>query len=128
MEDATTLMNYNGKLGLLMFDFFNGKSSGFEFWVLEDFDKKEWSDHVYVFPPVWQNVVEKTTLCFSGVVGTTEFVFVPNTLSGPFYVFYYNIEKNTVVRVGVRGMEAFEGYTVEAFSNHVENVELIRAF
>ncbi|XP_010418707.1 PREDICTED: putative F-box protein At2g19630 [Camelina sativa] len=128
MENATSLINYNGKLGSVASDSFNGGDTGFELWVLEDLEKKEWSNHVYVFPPVWQNVVEKTILHFSGVVGTNEFVFVPITLSDPFYVFYYNVEKNTVVRVGVRGMEAFGGYRVKAFSNHVENVERIRAF
>ncbi|XP_010418710.1 PREDICTED: putative F-box protein At3g23960 [Camelina sativa] len=128
MQYAEALISYNGKLGSLASDFCDGGDTSFELWVLEDLEKKEWSHHVYVFPPVWQNVVEKTILHFSGVVGTNEFVFVPITLSDPFYVFYYNVEKNTVVRVGVRGMEAFEGYRVDAFANHVENVELIRAF
>ncbi|XP_010510110.1 PREDICTED: putative F-box protein At2g19630 [Camelina sativa] len=128
MEAPTDLINYNGKLGLLVSDFCHGGNTRFELWVLQDLEKKEWSHHVYVFSPVWQNAVEKTILHLSGVVGTTEFVFLPMTLSDPFYVFYYNVEKNTVVRVGVRGMEAFKRYSVDAFANHVENVELIRAF
>ncbi|XP_010414038.2 PREDICTED: putative F-box protein At2g19630 [Camelina sativa] len=127
MQDATTLINYSGKLGSLMSKYFYGRDTSFDLWVLQDLEKKEWSKHVFVLhPPVWQHVV-KGLRCF-GVVGTTEFVFVPTFLCNPFYVFYYNVEKKTVVRVGVRGMQEFNGYPVDDFSNHVENVELIRAF
>ncbi|XP_010450325.1 PREDICTED: putative F-box protein At2g19630 [Camelina sativa] len=129
MQGATTLINYNGKLGSLMSKYFYGRDTSFELWVLDDLEKKEWSKHVFVlYPPVWQHAVEGATLRFFGVVGTNEFVFVPAFLYKPFYVFYYNVEKNTVVRVGVRGMKGFYGDSVDDFSNHVENVELIRAF
>ncbi|KAF3556128.1 hypothetical protein F2Q69_00017138 [Brassica cretica] len=43
MHGSTTLVNYNGKLGLL-----SGASKSFEMWVLQE---AEWSKHVYVLPP-----------------------------------------------------------------------------
>ncbi|XP_010418709.1 PREDICTED: putative F-box protein At3g23960 [Camelina sativa] len=129
MQGATTLINYNGKLGSLMSKYFDRRDTSFELWVLEDLEKKEWSKHVYVlYPPVWQHVVEGAELRFFGVVGTNEFVFVPKFVYTPFYVIYYNVEKKTIVRVVVRGMEEFNCYSVDDLSNHVENVELIRAF
>ncbi|KAL1187899.1 putative F-box protein [Cardamine amara subsp. amara] len=48
---TTTLINYSGKLGLLMTDEYDddvsGKNESFELWILEDVGKHEWS----VLPP-----------------------------------------------------------------------------
>ncbi|KAL0817013.1 hypothetical protein Bca101_073457 [Brassica carinata] len=79
MHDSTTLVNYNGKLGLLMSGDAPGEnisttSKSFQLWVLQD---AEWPKHVYILPPSWKDVVTKT-MCFAGIiVGTNEIVLAP---------------------------------------------------
>ncbi|KAG7624782.1 putative F-box associated interaction domain-containing protein [Arabidopsis thaliana] len=115
---STTMINYNGKLGLLMTeestDIVSGTSKSFELRVLEDAGKHDWSKHVYMLPPLWKNVVgEETKLRLLGMVGscTNEIVFsykYPSTFM-PSYVFYYNIERNTIIRLEIQGMEELNG-------------------
>ncbi|CAD5323974.1 unnamed protein product [Arabidopsis thaliana] len=122
---TTTLINYNnGKLGMLMGQEAHKTISGicrsFELWVLEDTVKHEWSKHVYLLPPLWKDAVANTRLYFAGMIGTSEIVlFRPDE---PLCVFYYNIDRNTIKRVGIRGLEAFKYFRI--FLNHVENVKL----
>ncbi|KAH0887433.1 hypothetical protein HID58_063529 [Brassica napus] len=74
---SQTLVNYNGKLGLLMSEDFScvyGGSKSFELWVLRDAAKHEWFTHVYVLPLLWKAVVTDT-MCFDGMVGTNEIVY-----------------------------------------------------
>ncbi|WZZ54990.1 hypothetical protein YC2023_055097 [Brassica napus] len=54
MHGSTTLINYNGKLGLLMSedtssDYICGASKSLKLWVLRDAGKNEWSEHVYTY-------------------------------------------------------------------------------
>ncbi|XP_019082535.1 PREDICTED: putative F-box protein At3g23960 [Camelina sativa] len=130
---TTTLINYNGKLGSLISDESNShyvsrNSTCFELWVLDDAGKREWTKHVYVLPPLWKNLVGEDKLHFVGMIGTNEIVLSPNHQYVPSYVFYYNIERNTTIRVKIKGMEAFEGNRFRTFLNHVENVKLIQPF
>jgi len=118
LPSSTTMINYNGKLGLLMTeestDIVSGTSKSFELRVLEDAEKHDWSKHVYMLPPLWKNVVgEETKLRLLGMVGscTNEIVFsykYPSTFM-PSYVFYYNIERNTIIRLEIQGMEELNG-------------------
>ncbi|CAH8260070.1 unnamed protein product [Arabidopsis lyrata] len=121
---STTMINYNGKLGLLM-------AEDFELRVLEDAGKHEWSTHVYMLPPLWKNLVgEETNLRFLGLKGTNEIVLsckYPSTFM-PSYVFYYNIERNTIRRLQIQGMEEFNGKRCYIYLNHVENIKLIQAY
>ncbi|WZZ39677.1 hypothetical protein YC2023_035936 [Brassica napus] len=55
------LINYHGKLGSLLcqgnYDYADGASRSFEFVVIGDFQKQEWSTHKYVLPPpIWKNM------------------------------------------------------------------------
>lgn len=130
---TTTLTNYNGKLGLLMTKdserIIIGSNTSFELWVLENTEPHEWSKHVYILPPLWKNVVGETRLFFLGMIGTNEIVLSSyySYVSMPFYIFYYNIEKKTITRLEIQGMEALEGKRCYIFLNHIENVKLIKA-
>ncbi|XP_010418673.1 PREDICTED: putative F-box protein At3g23960 [Camelina sativa] len=103
LPNTTTPVNYNGKLGLLMTEesnwVINGISRYFELWVLEDAGKHEWSNHEIVLS------------------------YHPTM---PHYVFYYNIERDTVRVARIRGMEGVKGNGCRIFLNHVETVELIQ--
>ncbi|KAF3583877.1 hypothetical protein F2Q69_00032418 [Brassica cretica] len=46
-----------------------------EMWVLEDPERREWCKHVYRFPPMWEDVVDRQEwLVIVGVTGPNEFV------------------------------------------------------
>ncbi|KAG7573306.1 F-box associated domain type 3 [Arabidopsis suecica] len=127
----TTLINYNGKLGLLMSGGLgcdNRISGSIELWVLEDPEKHEWSKHIYVLPPLWRNVVGEAELDFVGMIGTNEIVLSQRCLYERSYIFYYNITRNTIVKVEIQGMELFERSRLHTFLNHVENVKLMQEF
>ena len=71
-------------------------------WVLEDVDKQEWSKYSYTLRgdklfPHYASVV--------GVISTGEIVLsmADYTSTQPFYIFYYNPEKNTNWRVEIQG-------------------------
>ncbi|CAA7029805.1 unnamed protein product [Microthlaspi erraticum] len=123
-----TLTNYNGKLGILFSQgrgHVCGKSRSIELWVLENSEKQEWSEHIYVLPALWENIVGNAYLDFVGVTRGNEIVMSAYYPTFPFYVFYYNIERKTVVRVEVQGMEKFKENRVHIFLDHVEDVKLM---
>ncbi|CAN8258329.1 unnamed protein product [Cochlearia groenlandica] len=45
-----------------------------ELWVLVDAEKHEWSKRVYVFPPLWRDVVRNAGLSFMGMKGSNKIV------------------------------------------------------
>ncbi|XP_013746089.2 F-box protein DOR-like [Brassica napus] len=128
MPSSTTMVKYNGKLGLLMsgdsHDDVTRSSTSFELWVLLDAAKQEWSNHVYVLPPSWEDVVAET-MYIAGLVGTNVIVFSPSYQRMPYYVIYYNVERRTITKVGIQGLEAFQGKSFKTYLNYVENVKLI---
>ncbi|CAG7907705.1 unnamed protein product [Brassica rapa] len=109
MPDSTTLVNYDGKLGLLMsgdsHDVTRSRTS-LELWVLRDAAKQEWSKHVYVLPSSWEDVVSED-MCIAGMVGVNEIVLAPWSQRVPSYVIYFNVERKTITKVGIQGPEAF---------------------
>ncbi|XP_019083013.1 PREDICTED: F-box protein DOR-like isoform X1 [Camelina sativa] len=127
---TATLISYNGKLASLVWNYHKGK--GFEMWVLGDPGKNEWSKHIYGLPPLWQNVLAKDMLMFAGVTGTNEVVlslrYPSDSLSQPFYVLYYNLERKTIRRVEIQGMKPTNGCRNYIFLDYVEDVKLIQAF
>ncbi|KAH0943196.1 hypothetical protein HID58_002833 [Brassica napus] len=127
MHGSTVLVNYNGKLGLLMSGDPPGvnisrASESFELWVLQD---AEWSKHVYVLPPSWKDVVTETMRIAGIIVGTNEIVLVPGLQNVPSYVLYFNVERNTITKVRIQGMETFQGKRFNTYLNYVENVKLL---
>uniref|UniRef100_A0A0D3C2W9 F-box associated beta-propeller type 3 domain-containing protein n=1 Tax=Brassica oleracea var. oleracea TaxID=109376 RepID=A0A0D3C2W9_BRAOL len=124
MHHSATIVNYNGKLGLLMsrdFGLVHRANASFELWVLQDAAKHEWSKLVFVLPPLWKDVVVDT-MCISGMVGKNEIVFSPIYQRDPFYVIYYNVESKTITKVGIQGLEAFQGKSLNIYLNYVENL------
>ncbi|CAA7045335.1 unnamed protein product [Microthlaspi erraticum] len=123
-----TLVNYNGKLGCVFQSIFTEKSTSFKLWVLEDVEKEEWSDRIYLLPAVWKNVVRKAELSCVGVTRTNDIVFSSDDPAYPFYLYYLNLERNTVVRVEIQGIDTSKSMSWEYFTclDHVEDVKLYR--
>ncbi|CAA7023548.1 unnamed protein product [Microthlaspi erraticum] len=130
-----TLVNYKGKLGVLASDGVSWihrltrESKHIVLWVLADAETLEWSKHVYVLPkPLWKNVVGVTTLFFVGVIGgSDEIVLSPQRHVYPqFYVYYYNMERNTFRRVEIKGMDVADRYYGCCMTlDYVEDVKLM---
>lgn len=100
-----TIINYKGKLGALeavdwegMFD---GRTKCIKLWVLDDFEEQS---HVYILPPLRKNVVAHNWIYIAGMTRDNEIVFASLCLCDPFYIFYYNMVRNNIVRVEVRGI------------------------
>ncbi|CDY70684.1 BnaA05g35850D [Brassica napus] len=114
-----TLINYKGKLAALVFD----QSRHDQLWVLDDPENEKWSKHIFHLPTAAFVVIRSIWATDSG-----EIVCAPSRWTYPFYVFYYNLERQSVRRVEIKGIEekALMGhYRPEAiftFTNHVENV------
>ncbi|CAN6843014.1 unnamed protein product [Brassica oleracea var. botrytis] len=127
MHHSTTLVNYDGKLGLIMSRSSRNVSQAnksLELWVLRDAAKHEWSKHVYVLPPSWKDVVTET-MRIIGMVGTSEIVLSPSFQYVPSYIIYFNIESKRIRKVGIQGLEAFQGKRSYTYLNYVENVKFI---
>ncbi|CAL9242022.1 unnamed protein product, partial [Arabidopsis halleri] len=106
MVGFQNLINYNGKLALVKSSFIYGTSDSIELWVREDVDKQEWSKHTCVFPALAQNLRRGAYLRFVGVTQTNKIVLA-SSFSVPFDLFYYNMEKKTIIRLQIQGMEDF---------------------
>ncbi|ESQ45592.1 hypothetical protein EUTSA_v10011009mg [Eutrema salsugineum] len=123
------LINYNGKLGAVLpadsVSFFEGNTTSFELWVLGE--NQKWSKHIYVLPPLWRDVVgNKTMLHIVGMSGTGDFVFAPDYHQLDPYIFFYNVARNTVVRVEIQlGTEASKSRKIHTFVDHVQDVKLM---
>lgn len=124
-----TMVNYSGKLGLLRFGeaVSAGESStSVNLWVLEDIGKQEWSEHTYELPVCWKDIVGTAPLMFVGMTGTNEIVMQSVAYPPrPFFLIYFNVERNTVVRVAIQGMDRSEYVAVDIFLDHVENAKLV---
>ncbi|XP_019100801.1 PREDICTED: F-box protein DOR-like [Camelina sativa] len=128
-----TLVNYKGKLGALTasdfgsFGTVSGDTECLQLWVLVDAEKHEWLKYTYVLPPLWKNVVGNASLDFVILTGTNEIVLSSDDPSGPFCVFYYNFERQTVRKVVMQGMDTCVT-NVHTFVDHVEDVKLMKMF
>nr|VDD07227.1 unnamed protein product [Brassica oleracea] len=97
-------------------------------WILRDPEKHGWYPRIFKLPPTWKDVVGGEELLFRGVTATNEFVLSCNCKSSsePFHVYYYNFIKETITRVEIQGMGAFErGSIVGIFPNHGADVKLV---
>ncbi|XP_010445843.1 PREDICTED: F-box protein At3g47030-like [Camelina sativa] len=126
---SSALINYQGKLGILLPNqgSINKRTESFELRVLENSDEVKWSKTVYVLPSYWNDLVAYNNLRFVGMTSAGVIVLSTYQLLKPFYLFYYNTVKNTVVRVEIEfGSEFYCNCpNVVTFINHVENVELM---
>ncbi|CDY60959.1 BnaA04g28880D [Brassica napus] len=75
--------------------------------------------------PIMYTYYHLQTMCIAGMVGTNEIVFSPIYQRVPYYVIYFNVERRTITKVGIQGLEAFQGKSFKTYLNYVENVKLL---
>ncbi|KAG7640331.1 F-box domain [Arabidopsis suecica] len=94
-------------------------------WVLEDVEKQEWSKYAYTWT---DDTFFHRHLSIAGATASGEIVFSMRkyTSKQPFYVFYFNPERNTLQRVEIQGFgEAFRTTcSVRTFVNHIEDLDV----
>ncbi|XP_010480719.1 PREDICTED: putative F-box protein At2g02890 [Camelina sativa] len=104
-------------------------------WVLEDVAKQDWSKHNYTWST--DKIFFRRHVYIAGVTASGEIVFSMRkyTSGQPFYVFYFNPERNNLQRVEVQGFgEGFKNpCSVRTFVNHIEDLhvndlELLKPF
>lgn len=112
---SSNLINYKDKLGAVD----DNDVDHFALWVLVE---REWSKHVYEKSLPWRTL----RTAYGHIVGVTdrgEVVFSPKYgVKSPFYIFYYNLESNSAVRVRVDGpgFECLKWNLLYTSSNYVE--------
>ncbi|CAL9248879.1 unnamed protein product [Arabidopsis halleri] len=93
-------------------------------WVLEDVEKQKWSKYAHTWT---DDKFFRRHLSIAGATASGEIVFSMRkyTSKQPFYVFYFNPERNTLQRVEIQGFgEAFnKTCSVCTFVNHVEDLD-----
>uniref|UniRef100_A0A1J3E8B5 F-box protein n=1 Tax=Noccaea caerulescens TaxID=107243 RepID=A0A1J3E8B5_NOCCA len=106
---STRLVNYKGKLGGIELTYDDDDAVVLTVRVLEDGERCEWLEYVYTLP---ENEVFVTDVFVVGMTGAEEIVLSDRFTAKPFYVFYFDPERNTLQAVEVRGVgeysEAFE--------------------
>ncbi|KAF3496068.1 hypothetical protein DY000_02052601 [Brassica cretica] len=103
-ESLRELINYKGKLGVIYNDDFTDDAIELRVWVLEDVEKHEWTKYAYtlrgdkLFPHYASEV---------GVISTGEIMLsmADYTSKQPFYIDYFNPERNTIRRVEIQGFD-----------------------
>ncbi|RID45746.1 hypothetical protein BRARA_I02448 [Brassica rapa] len=126
---ARSLINYKGKLGVIIW---TGHNSGYlggeiglnrthelHIWVLEDVVKHDWSEYAYTLPDDKFGYTGRrlSYVSVAGVTATGEIV-----LYCDFAIFYFHPERNTIQRVPIQGFENHD--RVYAFVNHVDDLTL----
>ncbi|KAL0713941.1 hypothetical protein Bca4012_020919 [Brassica carinata] len=124
----STLINYKGKLGILhpnASGFMEERATGFVLWVIDDIENHKWCKKTIIFPSSWWSLVAGTRFHIVGTTGDSEIMFSPSVVSMPFYIYYYNMETNSIRRVEIQGLGTVKGQKIYTFLNHMENVKLI---
>ncbi|XP_010476674.1 PREDICTED: F-box protein At1g31080-like isoform X1 [Camelina sativa] len=119
----TQLINYKGKVGMILED---GNKRRFplklHIWVLEDVGKEELTAYAYTLRD--ENRVDNghSILCVARVTASGEIVLA-NTLYKPYYVYFFNLERNTLRRVEIPEEEKWSwDHRVYYFVDHVEDL------
>ncbi|CAA7013875.1 unnamed protein product [Microthlaspi erraticum] len=120
MFSPFTLINYKGKLGAARITVSNLKRQ-LELWVLEDAMKCKWYKNIYTVPPRLQNF----RLTVVGMTGSGEVVLSPLRFSDPFYIYYYNLERNSFTKFRIQGFERCEPTEVYTSLDYAENLKLM---
>ncbi|CAF1707836.1 unnamed protein product, partial [Brassica napus] len=97
----------------------------FTFYVDDDAEQHKWSKKTYILPPFWKNLGVDTRLNVVGMTGDSEIVFSPSILSDPFYIFYYNAERNTTVKVRIQGIDFVKNQYIYTFIDHAEDICIV---
>ncbi|EFH69919.1 hypothetical protein ARALYDRAFT_336209 [Arabidopsis lyrata subsp. lyrata] len=90
----------DGKRSYVVVCFNHAYDGGFplelRMWVLEDVHKPEWSKYVYTLRDDNKVVKVNSNLSVSGMTATGDIVLSFKYASNPYYVFYFNLERNTL--------------------------------
>ncbi|KAF8084257.1 hypothetical protein N665_0727s0024 [Sinapis alba] len=132
---GSTLINYKGRLGVVQFTDINQRILRL-FLLEEDADGMiyKWSMNIYELPLSWKHpstknfqIVENFQIV--GMTRTCDIVLSPCKFSDPFYVFYYNVEKKTLARSEVQGLQELKCHRppVYIFQDYVEDVKLMKS-
>ncbi|CAA7036788.1 unnamed protein product [Microthlaspi erraticum] len=120
------VINYKGKFGLIGLQQYTGRhETELRLFVLEDLVEKQerWSRDIFRVKSVKEVDVP---VVVAGVTATGETVLSMDSVSKPFYVYYFNPESETTERVEIRGFEACEyRRRVHIFIDHVEDLKFI---
>ncbi|XP_010504690.1 PREDICTED: F-box protein At3g57580-like isoform X3 [Camelina sativa] len=125
-----SLVNSKGKLGVVNCNFADAggrRTVELCMSVLEDVETQEWVKYVYTLPQ--NEVLESCEFKVAGVAATGDFVLCMKYTCNPYFVFYFNPEKNTLQSVEIHGfgaeLEAVEDRgEVYAFVDHVEDLSV----
>ncbi|CAH2072138.1 unnamed protein product [Thlaspi arvense] len=102
-------------------------------WILEDAEKQEWSSMTFDFSSGWATSLLGTYVLSEGVTHTGELmVFHPPCLKSckPFWVFFCDLNRESVRKVEVQGMEKADlgrnryGQLL-GYPGHVENIRFL---
>ncbi|CAN8314209.1 unnamed protein product [Cochlearia groenlandica] len=109
VEKYCEQINYKGKLGVVYYDdndYNDHTLKKFRFWVLEDAEKEEWSKFAYALKDDRYDFFDFLVV---GATSRGEFVFSDDkfTPKQPFYVFYFNPERNSLRRVEIHGFREY---------------------
>ncbi|XP_023644509.1 F-box protein At1g47340-like [Capsella rubella] len=100
-ESYCQLINYMGKLGLVYYNAYAHDAVELRVWVLEDAEKQQWSKYAYTLSDdkfLVHHVFVVAVTATGEIVLCSDFY----TSKKPFYVFYFNPEKNTLQRVEIQ--------------------------
>ncbi|EOA32328.1 hypothetical protein CARUB_v10015590mg [Capsella rubella] len=119
VECFCQLINYKGKLAMIYWD------DELHVWILEDVEKKEWSKYAYTWT---DDEFLRCNVSVAGATASGEIVFSMRNYipEEPFYVFYFNLEKETFQRVEIQGFGEVskECCSVCTYVNHVEDLDV----
>ncbi|ESQ30576.1 hypothetical protein EUTSA_v10011995mg [Eutrema salsugineum] len=141
-RDNTELINYKGKLGVVTWEYdchtCTMRSLTLCLWVIKDAEEPEsskWSEYVYT---IWESQFDGCDVStfwgnpIVGVTATGEIVISTEDASKPFYVFFFNPERSTVLSVEIQGFRAANhgalqqrSRMVRVFVDHVEDLKFI---
>ncbi|CAD5314822.1 unnamed protein product [Arabidopsis thaliana] len=110
----------------LLFTFRSGSKCA-ELWVLDDTKNVKWSKYKFVLPYTASEEVKKSIWATdSGELVWT----LSSPLSHPLYVYYYNLESQSVREVEIKGMKDKVsrdiGNSLVTFTNYVENLMFLQ--
>jgi len=116
-------INYKGKLGVTKLECDAGYGHPRELcvWVLEDVENQEWSQYIYSLPKIKVNRIRNDNIFVVGMIATGEIVFSGyyTSTSEPFYVFYFNPEKNTIQSVGGCLNHTIQSAEIQSFGGYL---------
>ncbi|KAF3493184.1 hypothetical protein DY000_02056583 [Brassica cretica] len=104
-EVAVKLINYKGKLAGVEWKYVKADDEKIvlelSLWVLEDVEMNEWVKSVYVLSE--EKIVRRCNFSVAGMTGGGEIVLAMDYTTKPYYVFFFDPEKNTLRGVEVQG-------------------------